>query len=948
MNIRQEIRTFATWLVLVVEACFLCQALKADESDSHLGFLKLVNGDVFSGQLHVSDSGDRILWQNEHFLDPFGFQVAAIESIRFPHRLKVKPQDPFVIECVDGDILTGDIVGIDVDKVVLRSESLGELTIRMSSLRCVHRLRSGKHRLVTFVTGLSDWTSSGFPTENWIDEGEHLSTGTPGAMLNGDFSIPTRAVIDFELSWDGTPDFVFAIATDANRKDDSSTDGWRLETSNDQLVVVRETEFAADTDIVRDLTGSNSIRLFGYLDQQLGKLELHLQSGEKIAEVQIPGSAEGTVTDSTRGETHTGIRVVNRGSSLRLTRLRITPWVGPANETKAASTEPVQISDSRGEITTGKIQSFDAQTKKLTLVSGEKSFVVQLADLVSIQFANNPIQVSHPDSVFRLRGGTQVSGDVVQVGQHDWLIKGRKYIGQSSIPRSEVQHLAFNRSAEESKKWSADPGTEMDGHRVARIEFSTKGGLDAQGELPSSRHLGWIASAEADSQESTGTSAISWRPLASENACRLRPNASGRMVYDEGSRSSRLGPPGSRSARIARTVQRSGDQSFGELFLDSVDRVESRRARRDQHVVHLTSGDVIACRVESIDQSGVYISTPGQDNVLVAHDDMKAIELQNNSDLPKISDAKKDRLLTLPRLQKSSPPTHILCSSDGDLLRCRLLRTNQNKIEVEVQMETLTIQRQRVSHIIWLHPNQKASDVFDDRYTGQVQALWFDGRRLTFVPTKTSESNIEGTSKILGDCDIELNKIVQLTFGGEINRESTKLLYSNWKLSDAVQPLIMQNADDSDSATEASELVGQTAPRIVLERLDGGSFDLDTYRGRIVVLDFWASWRAPCIRWMPQLHEAISAYDPNKVALVGINLEERREAASDALKRLGIQMVVALDVDGVTSGPYQASAIPQTVVVGPNGNVISVIVGGDRSAVGKVTKVIDELIDSQQ
>ncbi len=60
----------------------------------------------------------------------------------------------------------------------------------------------------------------------------------------------------------------------------------------------------------------------------------------------------------------------------------------------------------------------------------------------------------------------------------------------------------------------------------------------------------------------------------------------------------------------------------------------------DQHVVHLTSGDVIACRVESIAESGVIISTLGQDNTLVAHNDMKAIELLNNSDLPKISDAK--------------------------------------------------------------------------------------------------------------------------------------------------------------------------------------------------------------------------------------------------------------------------------------------------------------------
>lgn len=902
----------------------LCgNSVQADDPVPALGILTLVNGDAVAGQLRPAESSDLIQWQNDEFLDPFAFRIDAIESVRFPDRPKYRPDETFVVECVDGDVLTGDIVDWNADHVELQSKTLGTLSIHANAIRHIHRAKSGTDTSVNFSTGLSDWNAPGWTTEQWIDQGEHLASSQAGATLNGEFQIPERAVVDFELAWEGRPDFVFSIAVDPAAQSDSDTDGWRLETVGDQLTVIREEALSADVDVVRDLSKRTKIRLLAFLDQNEGEMRLFLPSGEEIA--KITGRAKKTI----RG----GIRLINRTGTVKLNRLRITKWTGQPPWIER--TDPIQINFVNNRSVSGSFQSFDADSRTLTIVKDKNTFTAKLQDLSAVHFRGDQRLANQSGSVFRLSGGSQLSGKITGVSETDWIVRGDKFLDDARVPQAQVHHITITTKIDEDpKRWDVKLGSEIDGHRIGRIE------------LGASDHFGWIADSSEDREGLiSGTSAITWRPLASKTACRLKPNVSGRIVYEAGHISTKFGRPGALN-RTTRKLRPSGDKSFGKLFLESVDRVESRRARRDQHVVHLTSGDVIACRVETIGEQGVYLSTVAQEDVLVGHDDIKAVELISNADLPALTEAKRDRLLTLPRLQKSSPPTHILCSSDGDLLRCRLIRASQETIDVEVQMEVISIARQRVSQIIWLHPQHKLSgDTIDQRYNGLVQVLWFDQKRMTFQPTETTDESIRGTSKILGNCDVDLGKVTQIVLGTRIASESTKLRYSDWKLSDAVLPLIMQNGDGNESTVEPSQLVGQLAPRIHLERLDGGSFQLEDYQGRVVVLDFWASWCAPCMQSMPELHQAVGEFDQARVALIGINLEERREIVRAAVDRLGLPMVVALDIDGETTGAYQASAIPHTMVIAEDGKIASVIVGGGKSAIGKVREIIGELLE---
>ncbi|MFO0917233.1 MAG: hypothetical protein U0872_02840 [Planctomycetaceae bacterium] len=79
--------------------------------------------------------------------------------------------------------------------------------------------------------------------------------------------------------------------------------------------------------------------------------------------------------------------------------------------------------------------------------------------------------------------------------------------------------------------------------------------------------------------------------------------------------------------------------------------------------LHLRHGDVIPCEVKSIDERGVTIETPLSAATFVGHDQIKAVELIKSKGTPKLARLKRERLLTLPRMQKDLPPTQLLSPS---------------------------------------------------------------------------------------------------------------------------------------------------------------------------------------------------------------------------------------------------------------------------------------------
>ena len=114
---------------------------------------------------------------------------------------------------------------------------------------------------------------------------------------------------------------------------------------------------------------------------------------------------------------------------------------------------------------------------------------------------------------------------------------------------------------------------------------------------------------------------------------------------------------------------------------------------------------------------------------------------------------------------------------------------------------------------------------------------------------------------------------------------------------------------------------GAPAPAFQLGSSDGKQVSLDSFRGKIVLVNFWASWCGPCRKEMPILEQLNRQYRNKGVALLGVNVEPDSAAATDWLKATPVSFPILFDVDSKVSKLYQVEGMPNTVILDRKGNV---------------------------
>jgi thiol-disulfide isomerase/thioredoxin len=179
---------------------------------------------------------------------------------------------------------------------------------------------------------------------------------------------------------------------------------------------------------------------------------------------------------------------------------------------------------------------------------------------------------------------------------------------------------------------------------------------------------------------------------------------------------------------------------------------------------------------------------------------------------------------------------------------------------------------------------------------------------------------------VLGPCRVDISGIDRLYLGSAVELAAAVLPFHQWKPRVAPDPI--DGGDEEEQSTgAASPLVGKPAPGFEIGLVGGGQFKWDDYRGKVVVLDFWASWCGPCMQSLPLVDKVAQEFIPQGVCLVAVNLQETPEQIKQTLAKLHLETTVALDTDGGVAKKYGATAIPQTVIIGRDGNVARVFVG---------------------
>ncbi len=117
---------------------------------------------------------------------------------------------------------------------------------------------------------------------------------------------------------------------------------------------------------------------------------------------------------------------------------------------------------------------------------------------------------------------------------------------------------------------------------------------------------------------------------------------------------------------------------------------------------------------------------------------------------------------------------------------------------------------------------------------------------------------------------------------------------------------------------EHPERLGKTAPTFKIS--DGvQSLDLSQLRGRVVVLNLWASWCAPCVEELPSLLE-LQKQMP-QLAVVGVSIDQDDDLYRRFLRQHHVNLVTVRDADGRINALYGTALIPETYIIDRNGNL---------------------------
>ncbi len=893
--------------------CFtgdLCGAAESEQSVLHLA-----NGGYVSGTMLPSEDPAVVRWQSPHFTVPLEFPLAALSAVHYPQPATLpRPQGEYCFELVGDDVIYGDLLGLSDDELEVSSARFGRLQLRRDHVQRFYRWR-GEELIYLGPIGMEGWTES-TATSRWRDDGGMPFTDKPGASIYGDFGIPEKAVIEFDLAWEKKPDFMLALGV--NRQASSVEHAFRFEVWDNQLVAIVESKRAADVaSLLRVNSQPGRLRIQAYLDQKSRTMLLYSSTGEAVGSVHIKLG---------KPQLNPGLRLTNKRGQIRLERLRISRWDGVPPVSFQGNKARLHRSD--GTIVYGQLTAFDPDSQELVVFEDGKELRITAATVSDVFLMAQPEKpdassedetADTPESELRVayNDGSRLTGVPTRIAGKQLTLNSPALSEALQLPVADRRSLVAPRH---------DPGWKPNRkERSGRLEID---GLRLNGRL-------------VGGNEQSEASCLVWLPDLATAASPLRRGISGRIVYRERKPAKKI---------VRSSGKRVRQPGFGAVFKRMMTSNYQAPPSKDRSFLHLRSGDTIPCKVSRIDESGVTFSTSMSSATFVPHEGLKAIELNAQRSVLGLKKEPRQQLLTLPRLLRDAPPLHLVCSRNADFLRGRILEMDDRTLKIEVRLETKEIPRDRIANLIWFHSDeledgQTADESESNESATRVQSVRANGDRLTFIADRMENQLLRGESEILGECQVDVKQVDQLLLGHSIEKASADLVFHRWKLRHAKDPKFVQDGATTAGGPTGTEspLVGEPAPDFQLELLEGGQFKLASHRGRVVVLDFWATWCGPCLQTMPIVDEVVSEFAGQGVELVAVNLEEQPNQITSMLERHKLSMNVALDRDGVVAARYAVTAIPQTVVIDREGRVARLFVGGGPKLADPLREVLHEL-----
>lgn len=143
--------------------------------------------------------------------------------------------------------------------------------------------------------------------------------------------------------------------------------------------------------------------------------------------------------------------------------------------------------------------------------------------------------------------------------------------------------------------------------------------------------------------------------------------------------------------------------------------------------------------------------------------------------------------------------------------------------------------------------------------------------------------------------------------------------------------------------SSVSTAVVSKAPNITLPSLKG-KLELSQLRGKVVYLDFWASWCEPCKKSFPWMNEMKAMYKDHGLEVVAVNLDKDRKLADAFLKTMDINFIVAFDQAGDVASKYKIPGMPSSYLIGRDGTLYASHIGFRQKDKARMEAAIQKLL----
>lgn len=720
------------------------------------------------GQLGPPAAGQSgFTWNAPAFPRPFVFTWNGIARIRLPPaQLPALPPGAWRADLGGGSGLVGVLEAVDAEHVTMTVPGVGNAPLRLRRDAIVRLAREGADTSVHVPGTLAGWDAD---RKAWLEEAGRIVGSSEGGGLCRDIAIPGRACIEIGISWDERPDFEIALAASKETLADLKAGGggkraaeaYRIETAaSGELLAIREGGRDARIGIVETLaSGAGRLWLRAFVDQESGRLAIaHDEGGvtpvfDQSLKPAKPATAGGF-----------GIRL--RHGRMRIERLRVRPWTDQESRMTVAGGlgSPNAVLESFDKAGGVFVVNEDGERRQLA--------AQQVSEISFRKEERGPQPADGLMAVFH--GGAMLRARVLDLAPPTIRLD---FAGVAEPVACDLGQIAVLENL-------ATPAATEPAGRMGAIEAA---GM----HLP-----GWLAD--------VADAGLAWQP---RNGATPNPLSGAkeplRIVYraEEDAAARRATMPGNKPMRNEEIVNQ------GLRGMASVPGAPQPPAAPPQtpfpggkSLLYLKTGDAVLSQVLFADATGVRIRDDAGAEVVVPAVAMQAIELVAAASAP-VARTKADRLRVLPRIQNSDPPTHLLRLTNGDYIRGKLTKLDDNvaRIEVGAAADAKELRRADVARVIWLSVEGDGSDAAAIAAITaglkpdgvQVRALLSgpEGSRwVTCTAERIDGDKLIGWNGVLGKVAVDLGSCTSLDVGPAAVALPDGVPYAQWRLKPAAVP----------------------------------------------------------------------------------------------------------------------------------------------------------------